>query len=76
MTGKSDGDEFMDSMWQHMQDVNKECTRMLNQLRRENRDLVTKLASAKERYYELQEQNIAMQSELARRCAHHGQPKD
>lgn len=70
-TPRTDNDEFMDSMWQHMQDANKECTRMLNQLRREIKALSAQLEAAKERYYALQEQNIAMQAELERR----GDPK-
>lgn len=68
----TDGDEFMDQMWQHMQDVNKECTRMLNTLRREKKTLMAELDAAKDRYYELQEQNFAMQAELADRLG--GEP--
>lgn len=66
-TSDPSGDEFMDKMWQHMQHVNAECTRMLNELRKQNKLLKTQLDAAKDRYYELIAENVAMQDELVRR---------
>lgn len=75
MTQPSD-DEFTDKMWQHMQLVNGECTKKINGLRSENTALKLQLEKAKLRYYELQEQNVAMQMELEARMQKQAEPND
>ena len=67
MSTQPSGDEFMNAMWQHMQLMNNEATKKLNELRREITELRKELIAAKLRYYELQAENIAMQDELASR---------
>lgn len=71
---------FDDAMWTHMQTVNKFMAEKIGALRRECLLLIRERDAARDRYYELQGENVAMQGELASRrtdrpMAASGQPE-
>lgn len=61
------GEEFAESMWQHMQTVNVAATAKINDLRRENNELRADIEREREKRYSIQEQLMQAVEELGRR---------
>ena len=61
----NDSDEFTEAMWQHMQQVNAEAMRKINELRAEIKALRAELKDRDPQLWEMAEEICSLQLRLA-----------